>query len=58
MSCLNNNYSFDRFVVGPCNDFAQTAAITVAGVPAENYNPLLFKGVPAQGKRTCSMPLV
>ena len=50
MTCLNNNYTFDRFVVGSCNDFAQAAAITIARAPAKNYNPLFIYGDTGLGK--------
>jgi len=50
MSCLNKNYTFDRFVVGPCNDFAQAAAIAAARAPAKNYNPLFIYGSTGLGK--------
>lgn len=41
-SSLNPNYSFDRFVVGPCNQFAHAASIAVSEQPAKNYNPLFI----------------
>jgi len=50
MSCLNKNYTFDRFVVGYCNDFAKAAAISVASDPAKNYNPLFIYGNTGLGK--------
>src|SRR5512133_837742 len=39
ISYLNSNYTFDRFVVGPSNQFAHAASIAVAKQPAKNYNP-------------------
>ena len=47
---LGNNYTFDRFVVGPCNQFAHAASIAVAKQPAKNYNPLFIYGGSGLGK--------
>ncbi|OGP88702.1 MAG: chromosomal replication initiation protein DnaA [Deltaproteobacteria bacterium RBG_19FT_COMBO_43_11] len=47
---LNNNYTFDRFVVGSCNQFAHAASIAVAKQPAKNYNPLFIYGGSGLGK--------
>ncbi|HUN53671.1 MAG TPA: chromosomal replication initiator protein DnaA [Smithella sp.] len=49
-SFLNNNYNFDRFVVGACNQFAHAASIAVAKQPAKNYNPLFIYGGSGLGK--------
>jgi len=49
-SFLNPKYTFERFVVGPNNDFAHAAAIQVATNPAKSYNPLFIYGNPALGK--------
>jgi chromosomal replication initiator protein len=49
-SFLNDNYNFDRFVVGACNQFAHAASIAVAKQPAKNYNPLFIYGGSGLGK--------
>lgn len=50
ISFLNKNYSFDRFVVGSCNQFAHAASIAVAKQPAKQYNPLFIYGGSGLGK--------
>lgn len=37
---FNPTFTFDRFVVGPCNEFAYSAAKTVARERETRYNPL------------------
>jgi chromosomal replication initiator protein len=49
-SFLNDNYNFDRFVVGSCNQFAHAASVAVAKQPAKNYNPLFIYGGSGLGK--------
>ena len=49
---LNPNYTFENFVVGSCNQFAQAAAIAVAKNPAKSYNPLYLYGGAGLGKTT------
>jgi len=47
---LNLRYTFDSFVVGNGNQFAQAAAIAVANSPATTYNPLFIYGGTGLGK--------
>ena len=41
-SNLNSKYTFDNFIVGNSNKFAQAAALSVAENPGKMYNPLFL----------------
>jgi chromosomal replication initiator protein len=47
---LNPKYNFEQFVIGPSNRFAHAAALSVAELPAQAYNPLFLYGPPGLGK--------
>jgi chromosomal replication initiator protein len=47
---LNERYTFESFVVAPCNRFAHAAAMAVAAKPALVYNPLYLYGGTGLGK--------
>ena len=49
-SFLNPKYTFDNFVIGGSNKFAQAAAFAVSESPATAYNPLFIYGGVGLGK--------
>ena len=47
---LNPKFTFGQFVIGGGNRFAHAAALAVAELPAQAYNPLFIHGRPGIGK--------
>ncbi len=47
---LNKNYTFEDFVIGPGNRFANAASIAVSESPGRQYNPLFIYGPTGLGK--------
>ena len=47
---LNPKYTFEQFVICEGNRFAHAAALAVAELPGQAYNPLFMHGPPGLGK--------
>ena len=47
---LNPKYTFEQFVIGDGNRLAHAAALGVAELPAQAWNPLFIHGPPGLGK--------
>ena len=47
---LHPKLTFDQFVIGDSNRFAHAAALAVAELPGQAYNPLFLYGPPGLGK--------
>jgi chromosomal replication initiator protein len=47
---FNPKLTFEQFVIGDCNRLAHGAALAVAEMPSQAYNPLFIYGPPGLGK--------
>jgi chromosomal replication initiator protein len=47
---LNPRFSFDQFIIGEGNRLAHAAALAVAEIPGQAYNPLFLHAPPGLGK--------
>ena len=50
VSSLNPRYSFEQFIIGHGNRLAHAAALAVAELPGQAYNPLFLHAPPGLGK--------
>ena len=50
VGALNPRYSFDQFIIGDGNRLAHAAALAVAELPGQAYNPLFLHAPPGLGK--------
>ncbi len=50
LATLNPRYSFDQFIIGDGNRLAHAAALAVAELPGQAYNPLFLHAPPGLGK--------
>ncbi len=48
--CLNVEYVFENFVVGPCNRLSHASCVAVSESPGTGYNPLFVHGNVGLGK--------
>ena len=49
-SALNPRYRFEQFIIGDGNRLAHAAALAVAELPGQAYNPLFLHAPPGLGK--------
>jgi chromosomal replication initiator protein len=49
-SSLNPRYTFDQFIIGDGNRLAHAAALAIAELPGQAYNPLFLHAPPGLGK--------
>lgn len=49
-SHLDRQFTFDKFVVGPCNLEAYQASLMISSTPGQLYNPLVLYSGPGLGK--------
>ena len=47
---LNEDYTFEQYVVGPCNRLSHAAALAIGQNPGRAYNPLFVHGNVGLGK--------